>query len=98
MIQFINKAVVHSLISTQFPQWKNLPITPVIPGGWDNKTFRLGRNVRMLSAKHYESSIQKEQNWLPKLVLFLPLSIPQPLALGQPGNNYPYSMVNLSLA
>ena len=52
---FINEFLVHSLISTQFPQWKNFPIIPVIPGGWDNKTFRLGSDmlVRMPSAKRY---------------------------------------------
>ena len=42
---FINEFLVHSLISTQFPQWKNFPIIPVIPGGWDNKTFRLGSDM-----------------------------------------------------
>lgn len=56
----INKILVHSLISTQFPQWKNLPVTPVTPTGWDNRTFRLGTNmlVRMPSAKRYSSSVE----------------------------------------
>lgn len=89
----INETLVQSLISTQFPQWKNFPIIPIVPGGWDNRTFRLGKDmvVRMPSAKRYANSIKKEQKWLPKLAPFLPLSIPQPLALGKPGKGYPYN-------
>lgn len=88
----IDKSLVEHLISSQFPKWKNLPITPVTPGGWDNRTFRLGRNmlVRMPSAKRYEYSIQKEQKWLSKLAPHLPLLIPHPLALGKPDFAYPY--------
>lgn len=35
----IDKSLVEHLISSQFPKWKNLPITPVTPGGWDNRTL-----------------------------------------------------------
>lgn len=88
----INELLVQNLIDTQFPEWKNLPIIPVTPGGWDNKTFRLGKNmlVRMPSNKKYEYSVQKEQIWLPKLAPHLPLLIPEPLAFGKPGSGYPY--------
>lgn len=87
----IDKSLVHH-VSTQFPEWKNLTITPVEPGGWDNRTFRLGKNmlVRMSSAKRYEYGIQKEQKWLPKLAPHLPLLIPYPIALGKPDLAYPY--------
>lgn len=37
----IDEKLVSTLVGKQFPQWKALPIRQVIPGGWDNKTFRL---------------------------------------------------------
>ena len=42
--------------------------------------------------------VEKEQQWLPKLAPFLPLAIPVPLAKGQPGEGYPWELVNLSVA
>ncbi|AIF82080.1 hypothetical protein I862_07630 [endosymbiont of Acanthamoeba sp. UWC8] len=38
----IDIPLVHRLIAAQFPQWAGLPIKPIKPEGWDNKTFRLG--------------------------------------------------------
>jgi aminoglycoside phosphotransferase (APT) family kinase protein len=86
----IDCTLLHSLIVTQFPQWKSLPIEPILPGGWDNKIFRLGVYMlaRLPSATEYADQIKKEYKWLPRLAPLLPLSIPTPLAIGQPGNGY----------
>jgi aminoglycoside phosphotransferase (APT) family kinase protein len=35
--------------------------------------------------------VDKEHRWLPRLAPHLPLAIPVPLALGQPGEGYPWS-------
>ncbi len=88
----INTLLVRQLISSQFPQWANLPITSIEPGGWDNRTFRLGEHmlVRLPSAAHYADKVQKEQYWLPKLAPLLPLPIPTPLAMGKPTTDYPF--------
>lgn len=88
----IDPHLVHQLLISQFPQWANLPIKPIIPGGWDNRTFRLGEEmlVRMPSAVHYTGQVEKEQYWLPKLAPLLPLRIPEPLAIGKPGEGYPW--------
>ena len=88
----IDEALVSQLISAQFPEWANLDIQRVEPGGWDNRTFRLGHDllVRMPSAAVYALKVEKEQEWLPKLAPHLPLPIPQPLAMGQPGCGYPW--------
>ena len=40
----IDTALVRRLLAAQFPEWANLPIRPVMPGGWDNRTFRLGEH------------------------------------------------------
>ena len=88
----IDIALVKGLIAEQFPQWAHLPVTPVEPGGWDNRTFRLGTDmsVRLPSAEHYAAAVVKEQTWLPKIAPLLPLPIPSPLAMGGPGLGYPW--------
>lgn len=88
----INTHLVGRLVAEQLPQWANLPIAPVEPGGWDNRTFRLGTNmtVRLPSAERYACQVDKEQEWLPKLAPFLPLPVPVPLAMGAPAQGYPW--------
>lgn len=86
----IDDMLVRRLVATQFPQWKNLPVRPVAVGGWDNRTFHLGEQmlVRMPSAEEYAMKVEKEQKWLPRLAPLLPLSIPTPLAMGEPDEDY----------
>jgi aminoglycoside phosphotransferase (APT) family kinase protein len=88
----IDDALVRRLITTQFPQWKDLPIQPVALGGRDNRTFHLSENmlVRLPSAAGYAGQAEKEQLWLPKLAHLLPLPIPVPLAIGEPAEGYPW--------
>jgi aminoglycoside phosphotransferase (APT) family kinase protein len=80
------------LIGAQFPKWRDLPVTPVQSQGWDNRTFRLGSDLlmRLPSAERYASQVPKEQKWLPCLAAHLPLQIPEPVAMGRPGDNYPW--------
>ena len=89
----IDDALVSRLVAAQFPQWTELPIRPVTPSGWDNRTFRLGDTmvVRLPSAEEYADQVAKEQRWLPNLAASLPLAIPIPLALGQPAAGYPWN-------
>jgi aminoglycoside phosphotransferase (APT) family kinase protein len=81
------------LIDRQFPQWADLPITPVELDGIDNRTFRLGdtMTVRLPSGEWYARQVDKEQRWLPLLAPLLPLPIPIPVAKGVAGEGYPYS-------
>jgi aminoglycoside phosphotransferase (APT) family kinase protein len=46
--------------------------------------------VRLPSAARYVAQVEKEHRWLPHLAPYLPLPIPKPLALGKPGNGYPF--------
>ncbi len=89
----INVNLVQQLVSSQFPDWSDLPITEVHPNGWDNRTFRLGgkMSVRLPSAERYSLQVDKEQKWLPILSQKLPLPIPIPLAKGEPNHKYPYN-------
>jgi aminoglycoside phosphotransferase (APT) family kinase protein len=87
----ITPAVVQRLLAAQFPQWADLPVTHVEPDGWDNATFRLGRemSVRLPSGDAYTAQVDKEHRWLPVLAAQLPFPIPQPLAKGTPGQGFP---------
>lgn len=89
----IGAEVVTRLVAAQFPHWAALPVVAVEPGGWDNRTFRLGDalSVRLPSAAAYEAGVGKEHTWLPRLAPHLPLPIPTSLALGAPGEGYPWS-------
>jgi aminoglycoside phosphotransferase (APT) family kinase protein len=89
----IDPGVVERLVAAQFPQWAHLPVAPVEPGGWDNRTFRLGaeKTVRLPSASHYAGAVDREQRWLPKLAPRLPLPVPQPLAMGRPTAEFPWN-------
>lgn len=88
----IDTGLVRQLIAQQFPQWSGLPVVPVLPGGWDNRTFRLGDDklVRLPSAAAYAGQVEKEQAWLPKLATQLTLPIPAPIAQGAPAGAYPW--------
>jgi len=88
----INENLVRHLVAAQFPQWKSFAVRTVARSGWDNRTFHLGNEmlVRMPSDAEYALQVTKEQEWLPKLALTLPLQIPAPLALGAPAAEYPW--------
>lgn len=87
----IASQLVECLVAEQFPRWSHLPITPVALDGNDNTTFRLGDGLsaRLPSAEAYVPQVDKEQHWLPRLAPLLPLPIPEPLARGQPGCDFP---------
>jgi aminoglycoside phosphotransferase (APT) family kinase protein len=88
----IDTQVVERLIATQFPAWSHLKVRPIEPGGWDNRTFRLGNDmtVRLPSAARYVGQVEKEHRWLPRLAPQLPLPIPAPLAKGRPAEGFPW--------
>ena len=88
----VDAALVQRLVAEQFPQWADLPVTPVEVDGWDNRTYRLGADmsVRLPSAEGYAPAVEKEQRWLPLLAPHLPLPVPVPLGQGVPALGYPY--------
>lgn len=88
----IDVALVKRLLAGQFPEWADLPVTPVKVDGWDNRTYRLGDDmtVRLPTAEAYTPAIEKEDRWLPILAPSLPVPVPVPLATGVPAEGYPY--------
>lgn len=85
-------SLVRRLLATQFPQWADLHIEFVRSAGTSNALYRLGNDmvVRLPRIPKASLQVQKEQQWLPQLAPHLPLAIPTPLAMGIPGEGYPW--------
>jgi len=84
--------LVGELIAEQFPQWAGRPISRVPSAGTDNALYRLGDDliVRLPRIHWAAGQVEKEHYWLPRLRPYLPLALPEPLAIGEPGAGYPY--------
>jgi aminoglycoside phosphotransferase (APT) family kinase protein len=84
--------LIRRLLAAQFPDWAELPIAPVASAGTDNALYRLGDDlaVRMPRIHWAVGQVEKEARWLPELAPRLPLAIPAPLAVGEPGEGYPW--------
>ncbi len=87
-----NEDLVRRLLRAQFPHWADLSIAPPLKTGTDNAIFRLGRDlsVRLPRRDSAVRQVHKEQEWLPRLAPGLPLRVPVPVAVGAPGEGYPY--------
>jgi len=86
----IDVDLVSKLINSQFPEWSNLEVKPVKISGNDNRTFHLGNSmsVRLPSDEVYVPQVEKEQKWLPILAKNLSTPISEPLAKGEPSEDY----------
>jgi aminoglycoside phosphotransferase (APT) family kinase protein len=89
----IDSSLVVRLLAGQFPQWADLPLSPVPSAGTDNAIYRLDDDlaVRLPRVAGATGQLDTEFLWLPRLAPHLPLAIPVPLALGHPGEGYPWS-------
>jgi aminoglycoside phosphotransferase (APT) family kinase protein len=82
--------VVAGLVAAQFPQWAGLPVAPVAVSGQDNSMFRLGDELAVrLPGVSSVPQVAKEHRWLPVLARRLPLPVPEPVAMGRPGEGFP---------
>lgn len=88
----MNALLASHLVATQFPEWKSLSVHPLRPVGWDHRSFRLGSEmvIRMPSSEAYAPQVEKEHEWLPFFKPLLPLTIPEPIAMGKPAEVYPW--------
>ncbi|WP_405971922.1 aminoglycoside phosphotransferase family protein [Streptomyces sp. NBC_00988] len=86
----IDGRLVRRLVAEQFPEWAELTVTRVASAGTDNAMFRLGEDmvVRLPRLPGGARQIETEQRWLPRLAPQLPLAVPVPLAMGEPGRGY----------
>jgi aminoglycoside phosphotransferase (APT) family kinase protein len=84
--------LVQRLVADQFPRWADLPVTPGPAGGTDHHLFRLGddRLVRMPKISWAQEQAVSDARWLPRLAPQLPLRLPTPEAVGEPGQGFPF--------
>lgn len=85
-------AFVGRLIAGQFPEWGDLPVTPVPSSGTDHAMYRLGDEmvVRMPRRPGGGEIIEHEKRWIPVLAPHLPVEVPMPFGMGKPDLGYPY--------
>ncbi|MEV3982382.1 aminoglycoside phosphotransferase family protein [Nonomuraea sp. NPDC049758] len=88
----IDAALIRRLVDTQFPQWAALPLRLLDPAGSDHVIYRLGDELSVRLPRHADAVGQadKEHEWLPRLAPWLPLAVPVPVEVGEPGFGYPW--------
>lgn len=88
----IDEGLVQRLLARQFPQWAELPVSPVPRSGMDNATFRLGADLSVRLPRHerWVGQVEREHRWLSWLAPQLPIPISEPLAQGEPAEGYPF--------
>lgn len=88
----VDAALVRRLLAAQLPQWSGLALTRVHSDGTDNVIYRLGEDMAVRVPRYGAAAAQaeKEAEWLPRLAPHLPLDVPVPLALGLPGEGFPW--------
>jgi aminoglycoside phosphotransferase (APT) family kinase protein len=84
--------LVRRLLAAQFPQWAALPLAPVPSYGTDNVLYRLGGAlvVRLPKIDWATDQIELERELLPRLAPHLTVEIPRVVAVGEPGDGYPW--------
>jgi aminoglycoside phosphotransferase (APT) family kinase protein len=87
----IDACLVRRLLRAQHPDLADRRITHAA-SGWDNEMYRLGDDLAVRMPKRLAGAalILTEQRWLPTFT-DLPLPIPAPLRVGQPGEGYPWN-------
>jgi aminoglycoside phosphotransferase (APT) family kinase protein len=89
----VDIALVKRLLVEQFPSLAKKKITAVRSTGTVNAIFRVGNDLclRLPRLGEWADSIDQEWAWLPKLAPHISLSIPKPMARGNPTEWYPFS-------
>jgi aminoglycoside phosphotransferase (APT) family kinase protein len=88
----VTEKLVRDLLSSQMPTLAELPLVIVEPWGTDNAIWRLGTDlvVRLPRIHWAAGQVELEALWLPRLAPDLPVAIPEPIAIGEPAEDYPY--------
>jgi aminoglycoside phosphotransferase (APT) family kinase protein len=88
----VDETLVRRLLAAQMPDLVERPLTIVEPWGTDNAIWRLGEDlvVRLPRIHWAEGQTDKDARWLPLLAPHLPVAVPEPVAVGEPGCGYPF--------
>jgi len=83
----ITADLVQDLLREQHPDLAHLPVR-LGARGWDNQLWRLGDELAVRlpwATEGADALLRKEHAWLPGLAPHLPLPVPVPQRLGEPG-------------
>lgn len=88
----VDEVLVRRLLASQMPDLADRPLTLVEPWGTDNAIWRVGGDlvVRLPRIHWAAGQVELEATWLPRLAPHLPVVVPEPLRIGEPGEGYPY--------
>jgi aminoglycoside phosphotransferase (APT) family kinase protein len=87
----IDRRIIARLLDEQFPELAHLPLERVNGMGTVNAIYRLGDElcVRLPRVVQWAEDLERELNWLPTLAPHVSLTIPEPVAVGQPSAHFP---------
>jgi aminoglycoside phosphotransferase (APT) family kinase protein len=87
----IGAELVRLLVDRSFPEYADLPLAPLASSGSSNALFRLGDEllVRLPRQSGQSATIEKEARWLPLIATGVTTSVPEVVALGEPGFGHP---------
>ena len=87
----MGEGLVRGLLAAQLPGLADRPLAKVEPWGTDTPLWRLGDDlVARLPRIHWATDqIEMEATWLPRLAPHLPVAVPEPVAIGEPGEAPP---------
>ena len=88
----VDEELVRHLVATQMPHLADRSLTKVEPWGTDHAIWRLGDELVVRLPRIHWAAVQPEleAEWLPRLAPYLPVAVPEPIAIGEPDASYPY--------
>jgi aminoglycoside phosphotransferase (APT) family kinase protein len=88
----VDESLVRRLLASQMPDLADRPLRIVEPWGTDNGVWRLGDDlvVRLPRITWAAGQVDREARWLPVLAAHVPVAVPEPVAVGEPAEGYPY--------
>lgn len=91
----VTAEIVAELIAEQFPEWRQLPVTRVLPGGTVNAVFRVGDHLSARvplqpgDAGSARARLRSEAAVARRLAGATSVPVPVTVAIGEPGGRYP---------
>jgi aminoglycoside phosphotransferase (APT) family kinase protein len=79
------------LIASQFPQWSGLTVRELAASGTVHALFQLGDDMVIRLPRRTASDVEAEHMTLRRLRGRVPVEIPEPRAVGAPGEGYPWN-------
>ncbi|MGO4597639.1 aminoglycoside phosphotransferase family protein [Terrabacter sp. 2RAF25] len=88
----VDEHLVRRLVAGQLPHLAHLPVRRFASTGTVNAIIRLGDDLyaRLPRVAAWADDLVKELEWLPRLAPALPLTVPEPVAVGRPTDAFPH--------